>query len=179
MPDWISNDADTAQEDTAPSKSERKRQMHALQALGESLLALNERQLAQMPIDDEQLLLAIQESHLIRSNSARKRHLQLIGKLMRNIDPAPVERALSAMHEGHRESTAVLHQLEKIREDVLAAGVGGVELVIARWPEADRQHLRQLVLQHQREAQRNKPPAASRKLFRYLKELQEIYGDSG
>jgi ribosome-associated protein len=47
---------------------------------------------------------------------------------------------------------------------------------MARWPEADRQQLRQLVLQHQREQQRGKPPAASRKLFRYLRELQESHG---
>ncbi len=46
-----------------------------------------------------------------------------------------------------------------------------------RFPAADRQQLRQLVLQHQREIERHKPPSASRKLFRYLKELQETYGD--
>ncbi len=179
MPDWIKNDPDAALDDAAPSKSERKRQMHALQALGESLLSLNDKQLAQLQIEDEQLLLAIQECRLISSNSARKRHLQLIGKLMRNIDPAPLEKALSAMHQGQRESTTVFHELEQLREDILAAGAAGVELAIARWPDADRQQLRQLVLQHQREMDRNKPPAASRKLFRYLRELQEVYGDAG
>jgi ribosome-associated protein len=179
MPDWIKNDPDAALDDAAPSKSERKRQMHALQALGESLLSLNDKQLAEIPIEDEQLLLAIQECHLITSNSARKRHLQLIGKLMRNIDPAPLEKALSAMHQGQRESTVVFHELEQLREDILAAGAAGVELAIARWPDADRQQLRQLVLQHQREIDRNKPPTASRKLFRYLRELQEVYGDAG
>jgi ribosome-associated protein len=56
--------------------------------------------------------------------------------------------------------------------------VGGVELAVKRFPAADRQQLRQLVLQHQREIERHKPPTASRKLFRYLKELQESYGDA-
>ena len=65
-----------------------------------------------------------------------------------------------------------------MREDILARGPEGVELAMQRWPQADRQQLRQLVLQHQRELQRNKPPAASRKLFGYLKELQELYGDT-
>jgi ribosome-associated protein len=51
--------------------------------------------------------------------------------------------------------------------------VNGVELVMQRWPQADRQQLRQLVLQHQREIARNKAPAASRKLFKYLRELQQ------
>ena len=50
---------DTPQQDPAPSKSARKRQMHALQALGESLLALNDRQLSRIPVQDEQLLQAI------------------------------------------------------------------------------------------------------------------------
>ena len=71
----------------------------------------------------------------------------------------------------------LFHQLEQLREDILAAGAGGVELAMTRFPAADRQHLRQLVLQHQRELQQHKPPAASRKLFHYLKELQDAYGD--
>ena len=139
---------------------------------------MNDKQLAQIPIDDEQLLSAIRECRQIRSNSARKRHLQFIGKLMRNIDPAPIEQALLTLHKTQQQSAAAFHQLEQLREDILAAGVGGVELAMTRFPAADRQQLRQLVLQHQREIERHKPPAASRKLFRYLKELQETYGDT-
>ena len=156
-----------------PSKSARKRQMLALQAVGESLLGLNDNQLSKIPIDDEQLLAAIRECRQIRSNSARKRHLQLIGKLMRNIDPGPIEQALAALHNTHQESAAAFHQLEQLREDILEAGVGGPELAINRFPAADRQHLRQLILQHHREREAHKSPAASRKLFRYLKDLQE------
>ena len=161
--------------ETAPSKSERKRQMLALQALGESLLTLNDKQLAQIPIEDEQLLLAIRECRQIRSNSARKRHLQFIGKLMRHIDPAPIEQALSAMHQGQRKSTTRSTNWNSCariywqREQRSRAGH-------ARWPDADRQQLRQLVLQHQREMQRDKPPAASRKLFRYLRNCRNSTG---
>lgn len=166
------------EEDLPPSKSELKRQMLALQQLGESLLELSDRQLALMPISDEELLLAIRETHQIRSNSARKRHLQFIGKLMRHVDPQPIEQALQSLHQSQSKSNDTFHHLEQLREDILEAGVQGVELAIARWPQADRQQLRQLVLQHQRELQRDKPPAASRKLFRYLRELQELYGDT-
>ena len=164
-------------EDIAPSKSEVKRRMLALQELGESLLALNDKQLARIPIADERLLQAVREARRIRSNSAHRRHLQLIGKLMRDIDPEPIERALRAMHQAQREDTDAFHRLEQLRADILAAGPAGVELATARWPQADRQQLRQMVLQHQRETQRGKPPAASRKLFRYLRELQELYGE--
>lgn len=168
------NDSDA---DATPSKSARKRHMHSLQDMGEALVNLNDKQLARIPIDDERLLAAIRECRGMRSNNARKRHLQFIGKLMRTVDPAPIEQALLALHSAQQRSTAAFHDLEHLRSAILAAGSAGVELAMARFPEADRQHLRQLVLQHQREIQQQKPPAASRKLFAYLRELQESQGE--
>lgn len=159
--------------DALPSKSERKRQMHALQALGEALLALNDEQLAAVPVRDEQLLEALRDCRRIRSNSARKRQLQYIGKLMRGVDADAIEQALARLHEGRREAAQAFHELENLRDEVLAGGPAGVDIALAQFPHADRQQLRQLVLQHQRELQRGKPPAASRKLFRYLRALQE------
>jgi ribosome-associated protein len=176
MPERDQNSMDEIEEDAGPSKSALKREMLALQRLGEALLELNDKQLAQIPVTDEQLLLALRETRQIRSNSARKRHLQYIGKVMRHVDPEPIERALKAVHQIHQKNTDSLHELEQLRDEILAAGVTGVEQVISRWPQADRQQLRQLVLQHQRELKLNKPPSASRKLFRYLRELQELYG---
>ena len=176
MPEHTDDNTPDTEQDLAPSKSERKRRMLALQQLGESLLELNDKQLALLPITDEQLLLAIRETHQIRSNSARKRHLQLIGKLMRDIDAGPIESALGAMDKKRKVEADAFHELEQMRDEVLASGLPGTELVAQRWPQADRQQLRQLILQHQRELARGKPPAASRKLFRYLRELQELYG---
>jgi len=164
------------QEQEAPSKSELKRRMTALQELGESLTRLSEKELAQVPISDPHLLAAIRETGRIRSNSARRRHLQYIGKLMRGIDPAPIKSALEALHDSHRRSADSFHELEALRDDILAAGPDGVGLAIRRWPEADRQQLHQLVLQYRREEDRGGPQTASRKLFRYLRELQARYG---
>lgn len=161
------------QPDEAPSKSARKRHMLHLQSLGEALLTLNDSQLSRIPLEDDQLLTAIRECRKIRSNSARKRHLQLIGKLMRHVDPIPIEKALQSIHEANLKNTREFHELEQLRDTVLEEGLGGVERVTDKFPAADRQHLRQLVLQHQREMKKQKPPAASRKLFRYLRELQE------
>lgn len=166
---------ETAEE--SPSKSEVKRQMLALQALGQELTGLSDKQLAQLPLRDERLLEAIRETRNIRSKNALKRHLQFVGKLMRDVDPAPIEAALESMRRPARQQNEAFHQLEQLREEILADGVAGVEKVMQRWPAADRQQLRQLILQHQRETRQNKPPAASRKLFRYLRELREIYGD--
>ncbi len=162
--------------DEGPSKSELKRQMHARQALGEELTRLNDQQLDALPISDELLLRALRETRRIRSKNALRRHLQYVGKLMRDIEPEPVIAALEQLRRPEREASAAFHQVERLRDEVLAAGPGGVETVMQRWPEADRQQLRQLLLQHQREQKQGKPPAASRKLFRYLRDLQEIYG---
>lgn len=159
-----------------PSKSEMKRRMAALQALGESLTRLSEKELAQIPVADERLSRAIREARDIRSNSARRRHLQFIGKLMRDLDPAPIEKALQTLHRRHRRATDAFHELEQLRDEVLCAGDTGVERVISRWPQADRQHLRQLLRQHRTEVARGAPATAHRKLFRYLRELQERYG---
>jgi ribosome-associated protein len=168
------------EEDLGPSKSELKRQMTALQAIGESLVALSEKQLAQIPVGDERLLLAIRETRRIKSNNARRRHMQFIGKLMRDIDPEPITTALTTMQTQKQTQTDAFHALEQLRDEVLAEGPQGVELVMARWDTADRQQLRQLVLQHQREIKKGKPPAASRKLFKYLRLLEKNNpGDNG
>lgn len=157
----------------APSKSALKRQMTALQKLGESLAELSDRQLTKMPIDDDRLLTAIQEVREIRTHSARRRHLQFIGKLMRDIDTQPMADALASLHRQSQNSNAEFHRLEDLRENLLEEGDPGIEKILAQWPHADRQHLRALLRQHQREVQQGKPPAASRKLFRYLRQLQE------
>lgn len=177
MPDQ--NDSDTKEfEWDGPSKSALKRRMLALQELGETLVGLNDKQLGQIPIDNDRLLDVIREARTIRSRSARRRHLQLIGKLMRDLDAEPIENALKTLDRQRQDSADAFHQLEQLRDDILATGIEGTELAATRWPQADRQQLRQMILQHQREIAGGKPPAASRKLFRYLRELQENYGDS-
>lgn len=168
------NDTDFEdEEDLGSSKSELKRQMTALQAIGESLLKLSEKELAKIPALDERLVRALAETRRITSNNARRRHMQYIGKLMRDIDAEPIIAALDGMRAQKQQVNDEFHALEALRDEVLEAGPQGVELVMARWDFADRQQLRQLVLTHQREVKRGKPPAASRKLFKYLRGLHE------
>ncbi len=177
MVDDYEQDGEYDDEFDGPSKTRRKKEMHALQALGQRLTQLSEKQLQQIPVEDDRLLRAVRETRNIKSRSALRRHLQFIGKLMRDIDPAPIEEALERLFQPAREENAKFHRIEKLREDVLAAGQHGVGLVLERYPEADRQQLRHLILQHQRERERNQAPAASRKLFRYLRELEEAQGE--
>ena len=167
------NHSEEDEEYTEPSKSELKRRMTALQQIGESLILLSDKQLAKIQIADERLVLAIQETKRIKSNNARRRHMQFIGRLMRDLDAEPIEAALATMRAQRQDKNTALHALEQMRDEVLEKGLKGVELVMNRWDFADRQQLRQFILQHQREIKQEKPPAASRKLFKYLRSLYD------
>ncbi len=159
--------------DGAPSKSALKREMTARQELGEALCALSPGELAKIPIDDEDLLAAIAESRRIRHHSAQRRHRQYIGKLMRRIDPQPIEKALAALHQSKRDAADAFKALEVLRDRLIREGDKALSQIFESWPHADRQQLRQLMRDAQREAKVDKPPAASRRLFRYLRDLQE------
>ncbi|MEP5764816.1 MAG: ribosome biogenesis factor YjgA [Halieaceae bacterium] len=167
-------DDDSAEEGLQPSKSAVKREMTALQKLGEELAGLSERELARIPIEEERVLEVIRESQNIRSNSARKRHFQYLGKLMRSIDADPIRRALDVLHQRRRGEANAFHELEHWRDLLLSDGVSAIDQLLQKYPQADRQHLRQLIRQQQREASSGKPPAAARKLFKYLRELAEL-----
>lgn len=158
-------------EELPPSKSELKRQMTALQKLGETLVELSDKELARIPIDDERVREVIHQARGIRSHSARRRHLQLLGKLMRNIDPQPIEQALEELHQRRRGNAAAFHRQEEWRERLLREGDPAVQALLEEFPQGDRQLLRQLIRQHRKESETGKPPAASRKLFRYIREL--------
>lgn len=169
MDDWQEED-----EELAPSKSARKREMTALQKLGEELVKLSERELVKIPLENARLLETIREARNIKSHSARRRHLQYLGKLMRSVDPAPIEAALDALHQRHQGEAEAFHELEAWRDTLLNEGDSAIAGALQRFPRGDRQHIRQLVIQHKRETATGKPLAASRKLFRYLRELSRI-----
>lgn len=156
-----------------PSKTAVKKEMQALQNLGEQLVKLSNNELAKIPIHDEHLSEALTTARRLTSREALRRQLQYIGKLMRGIDLTDIEAGLAKRDEGQRELARAFHRLEELRDDVVELGLPGIEKIIAQFPDADRQRLRTLILQIGKDAKANKPPAAKRKLFQYLKELQE------
>ncbi len=153
------------------SKSEIKREMRALQALGERLAGLKPALWEQFGFSPE-MLGALEESRRIRSHIARRRHFRRLGKLLRHEDRERVHALFERMDNAHLEDSRRFHRLEQWRDRLLTGGDPVLNELIARCPGADRQRLRQLVRQARKEAQREQPPAASRRLFRYLKELE-------
>ena len=166
------NDSEEFDEELAPSKSARKREMTARQELGEALCKLSAKELAKIPIESEELLEAIEESHRISHKSGLRRHRQYIGKLMRRIDPQPIQEAMDRLYQERQQGAKAFQEIEQLRDTLIRDGDKALSGVIDRFPQADRQHLRQLVREAQREKKADKPPAASRRLFRYLRELE-------
>ena len=119
------------------------------------------------------LLDAIRTAKRIHSNAARKRQMQYIGKLMKDVDAAPVRQAIEDRNRQHDTHSREFHLLETLREQLLTDGDGALPAVLAEFPHADRQHLRKLARQARREHETRQPPRASRLLFRYLRELQD------
>jgi len=155
------------------SKTDVKRQMHALQELGAKLTKLNKEQINKLNLDDR-LHSAIDEFHRIKSNGAQKRHLQFIGKLLRTEDSEQIEQAIGLFEAGHQAHTQAFHKLERWRDRLIGEGNDALQAYVAEHPEADVQHLRQLIRNAQKELKLEKPPAAARKLFKYLREVDGV-----
>jgi len=109
-----------------PSKSALKREHIARQSLGESLIDLSPEQLASIPLDDD-LRDAIVAATTMRSRGALRRQKQLIGKLMRNIDTAPIEAALAAATRTDRRAKATFRRAESWRDRLMADGAAALE----------------------------------------------------
>lgn len=155
----------------APSKSSRKREMHALQDIGEQLVALPADRLARVPMP-EPLLEAVKDAQRFTKHEARRRQMQYIGRLMRHIDPAPIQACLDAFSGQSRAETARHHRLERLRGDFIE-DEKTVSRIVELWPHADVQYLRNLRRNALKEQQQNKPPRAFRLLFKALRELDE------
>ncbi len=156
-------------DDRGPSKSSIKREMHALQDLGEQLVALSPERLAKVPLP-EALYEAIREAQRISKHGARRRQLQYVGKLMRNVDPEPIQAMLDVFNGVSKAEVARQHRLERLRSDFLED-----EKVVGRiaedWPDADIQYLRVLRRNALKEREQGKPPRAYREIFRILRDL--------
>ncbi|GAB4359725.1 MAG: ribosome biogenesis factor YjgA [Gammaproteobacteria bacterium] len=158
------------------SKSQRKREMHALQALGEALVKLSQAELERIPLPAD-LREAVIEAQRIRQRGAHKRQLQYIGRLMRDVDPEPIQSGLDRLRHRDRLATAFLHRIERWRDRLLDDGDSALGELLETHPALDRQHLRQLMRNARKEMEGQKPPRAARELFRYLRDTLDDNGD--
>ncbi len=155
-----------------PSKSQVKREMHELQRIGQRLVDLPKSDRARIPLS-EKLIDAIDIAHRIKSREALRRQIAYIGKVMRATDQEPIIEALEKIDRGHLELAHRFRRVEAMRDKVITQGSDALKEIFATYPEANRQQLGQYARQIAKEVKQDKPPATARKLFKYLRELED------
>ena len=151
------------------SKTRRKSEMHDLQSLGETLVQLSAPRLSELGLP-ERLSDAIEQARAISKHEARRRQMQYIGRLMRDVDPDPIRTRIAQWGAAPAAEKARLATVERWRERLLADSAALDELC-AGAPHADRARLSALVARVQGERARAGPPHAYRELFRVLNTL--------
>lgn len=155
--------------DEKPSKSQLKREMHALQALGEQIIAMSPAERARFPLSED-MLAAVEETGRIRSHEGRRRHMQYVGKVMRREDLAAIQAVFDEIEQEERRRDLAFHRLEKWRDRLIDEDDSAVEAFIEEHPDTDRQALRQLIRNARSERDRGKPPTNARKLFKLIRD---------
>jgi len=153
---------------TGPSKSQRKREMHLLQDLGERLVALPPSQLERLELPPD-LVDAIVLARKITAREGRRRQLQYVGKLMRHTDADAILAKLDLDDAGHRLETAVMHAAERWRDALLESPERVAEFV-ERYPAAART-LHPLVRSARAEHAKQQRGRHYRDLYRELRDV--------
>ncbi|WP_118180804.1 ribosome biogenesis factor YjgA [Paraburkholderia phosphatilytica] len=173
--------ADDAHDDHGydrPSKSQLKREMHALQALGVALVELPKDAIKRMPMP-EHLADAVHEARRITDHEGRRRQLQYVGKVMRSLtddETGALRTALDAYNGVNKAETARLHWIERTREQLLEND-DALTVFLRQHPAADPQEGRTLIRNARKEAQQSKPPRYFRELFQWIKNVSGAPGD--
>ncbi|BCQ36750.1 MULTISPECIES: ribosome biogenesis factor YjgA [Erwiniaceae] len=173
--DWLDDVPDNEEEEDDEiiwvSKSEIKRDAEELKRLGAELVELGKNSLDKIPLDED-LRAAIELAQKIKKEG-RRRQMQLIGKMLRSRDEEPIRTALDKLKNRHNQQVALFHKLEVLRDRLVEQGDDAVPEVLNLYPHADRQQLRAMIRNAQKEKATNKPPKAYRQIFQYLRELAE------
>ena len=164
----LSHQADS-DADLPPSKTQLKAEADAQQALGVRLTELSKDKLLKLNLPDE-VFEAVVESRKITANGAIRRHRQYLGRLMREIDTAPIIEQLARWDGKHTAENAYFHGLERWR-DRLINDSKAISEFMELHPSTDSQQLRTLIRNAQKELAANKPPKSSRELFKLLREI--------
>ena len=152
------------------SKSSIKREMTAMQKIGEALVALPPSQFEKVPLP-ETLSDAIKHARTLKTGESIRRQMQYIGKLMRNVDLEPIKLALTQIKLSHERVTDEFHEVETWRDKFITEGDDAIQIFLQQHSTADRQRIRQLVRKAQHDRKTGKNSGAETELFRYLRDL--------
>jgi ribosome-associated protein len=152
------------------SKSQVKRDLKALQKIGERLVGLPPSQREKITMSDE-LREALEFAAAVKKHEARRRQIKYIGVLLRHEDAESIAADLEDIEGEQRREARAFHRIEKRRDELINDTAANLDEVVNRFPDSDRQHLMQLIRNARKERELGRPPKSARALFRYLREL--------
>lgn len=173
MNDELENDQldDEFEWGTAKSKSQVKRELHALRELGRELIALSKKDLLKLALEEELTEAVLQAQSM--NKGALKRQTGFIGGIIARLDHEAIQQKLDQLQHPHKVQTEQFHQLENWRDRLLAEDVAVITELRALFADFDNQHVRQLVRNARQEAAKQQPPKSARLLFQYLQQCQQ------
>jgi len=159
-----------------PNKTQIKKDMAVLFALSEEMAELSAGQLKLLELP-EIINKAVAEASGMPHKSARKRLLKFITGQLHKIDAEPILEKLARIKNKSAHAVREHHVVERWRDRLISDGNDALTALLDEQPQADRQLLRQLLRNAQKEAEAGKPPKSSRLLYRQLKELFQVEGE--
>jgi ribosome-associated protein len=136
-----------------PSRTELKKESTELQKVGEALLTLRSDLFERLDLP-EGLVNALDELKRITNFEGRRRQLQYVGKLMRQLEPETLQSVRDALEEqrsGSAQQTLALHVAEKWRDDLIADD-DALQAWLKAHPDTDVQQLRALIRQARKDS---------------------------
>ena len=154
------------------SRSEKKRRSTAIQKIGEELASYPISAIRSFNLPPF-LMQEYEELHTITKHEAKRRKMQYIGKMLRDVDIEPIKARIEEVQEGKAAQSADFHHLERLRERLIQGDKEALNMIVESYPDVDMQKLRQLVRNTKKEMEKEKPLKSSKLLFRYLRELDQ------
>ena len=155
-----------------PSMSQRKRDMTALQTLGQVLTTLGKKQLEKLPLPDSLIAALAEYQRLPNSNEARRRQLQFIGRVMRDANHDEIQAELDKMRTPDRTQVRRAQLIEEWGDRLLDGEEDDINAFVALWPLAERQAIRQIVRNYSKDDE-EAARVHRRRLMSYIKEYIE------
>jgi ribosome-associated protein len=150
-----------------PSKSQRKRDSHALQTLGASLLEMSDERLGALPLP-ARVIEAVQLAREIRAREGKRRQIQYIGRLMRDVDQQALKEALESQPQQHRLEVALMHAAEQWRTRLMQDEQARMDWC-ERYPQT-RDTVTRLISQARQELAGGAAGRRFRELFRLVRD---------
>ena len=166
------------EDENSISKSQKKRDMLALQDIGEELVGLSNETINKLDLPDSLRSAVVDAKRIPKSKyGGMKRQMQYIGRLMREIDPLPIIEQLNSLKAPNKKQTALHHLAERWRERLLTDETA-LNAFANEFSDADRALLDRHIQGAKDDKAKNRPPKNYRLLYSQIHDLVVAHSHS-